>query len=518
MAQVATKYANKVPEYREEYSEIASSCSELAVDILNECVNTKEVELFLQERSGVKEYFRMDVAKKIKYPKLQMAIQRNHKTFVGHMFCQQILRDQWHGQVPWNGRSLRFRVLYSFFQMTLTIFFVMHHIARTICRDLGVNPTKNRKNKYLKSSLNFIMGPCNLDEPINRFLSFTGMYFAFCSLIIVCILKPITDPQQLTNNFHWYHDLLVIFSLSMFINDVIAMISVKTTMFKFWRWYDIIMHLTLGSAFLTRLLMGKLHECADEFNCDSEIIEARVPYDTASNCIFAFASTMACMRLLYWFQLEDTLGPLVIYLNRIIYDVLMIGSVFSVTILAFASGLVPLAASNLYRNETAIDNGTGLFVYQGKPSRYDLFWRGAMDKDNGVPGDIIKGYWAIFWEMISLLFWTILNPEEPEVFDSSTLDGYFGVIIVATYAVIAVIILLNLLIALMNTTITRIQDNKHLYWKFTRTCIWIEYFGDDMALPEPFSLFTVIRKAVKSFTKLIREKMLQRELRKNSVS
>ena len=63
--------------------------------------------------------------------------------------------------------------------------------------------------------------------------------------------------------------------------------------------------------------------------------------------------------------------------------------------------------------------------------------------------------------------------------------------------VLLLVILLNLLIALMNATIGKTQDRKHLYWKFVRTCIWLEFFGEANALPPPFNLLAVARSAVK---------------------
>ena len=41
------------------------------------------------------------------------------------------------------------------------------------------------------------------------------------------------------------------------------------------------------------------------------------------------------------------------------------------------------------------------------------------------------------------------------------------------YQVTVVIILLNLLIAVMNATVQKVHDQTQLYWKFTRTSIWI---------------------------------------------
>ncbi len=46
----------------------------------------------------------------------------------------------------------------------------------------------------------------------------------------------------------------------------------------------------------------------------------------------------------------------------------------------------------------------------------------------------------------------------------------------AVFQIIAVVILLNLLIALMNCTVERVQGKKETYWKFTRHAKFAYFF------------------------------------------
>jgi transient receptor potential cation channel subfamily M protein 2 len=80
-----------------------------------------------------------------------------------------------------------------------------------------------------------------------------------------------------------------------------------------------------------------------------------------------------------------------------------------------------------------------------------------------------------------------------------------GNILIVSYAIYSVIVFLNLLIATMNSTIQKVSDKRHLYWKFVRTGIWVDFFGEESALPPPFNLITgfvifvtfVVKKIVK---------------------
>ena len=59
------------------------------------------------------------------------------------------------------------------------------------------------------------------------------------------------------------------------------------------------------------------------------------------------------------------------------------------------------------------------------------------------------------------------------------------------YEIFIIIVLFNLLIAIMNSTIQKTQDRRQLYWKYARTCVWIEFFDDSAALPLPFTIYNV---------------------------
>ena len=95
---------------------------------------------------------------------------------------------------------------------------------------------------------------------------------------------------------------------------------------------------------------------------------------------------------------------------------------------------------------------------------------------------------TIFGKVIENMAWTILNPGPS---DFSDISGKTVELLFAVYQAIIVVILLNLLIVMMNTTVQRLQDKKHLYWKFARTSIWLEFMKDGVVLPPPFLLLSL---------------------------
>ena len=71
----------------------------------------------------------------MKYPRLKLAIEHNNKEFVGHVFCQQILRQQWHGDVLWQGTPLMFKIAHFLLQVLLAPLFVFSFFVAEIGKD-----------------------------------------------------------------------------------------------------------------------------------------------------------------------------------------------------------------------------------------------------------------------------------------------------------------------------------------------------------------------------------------------
>ena len=58
LASLGSKLAERMPEYGEEYQEISKMAKNLPVQLLDQCSNTKDVNLLLDKDSGSKKYFK----------------------------------------------------------------------------------------------------------------------------------------------------------------------------------------------------------------------------------------------------------------------------------------------------------------------------------------------------------------------------------------------------------------------------------------------------------------------------
>ena len=487
--------ADHVPEYREEYEEIAEHCCKLSVQLLEQCNNTEEVQILLQESSGSSKYFRY--SKEMKYPRLRLAIEHNHKEFVGHMFCQQILRQQWHGNILWQGKPLIFKFLHTLIEVVLAPLFVFAYFLVEVVRSLEMYEdnvsessilapfTGSWRSQIIKKSkvMSF-----QLDVPLNRFLIFSGYYLLFVVAINWTMMEKQSEMEAPTETeFRFGYFFLSIYAISMIWNDFHVMFTLKSlrTYFKFWRVFDLILHIFLITALISKLIRTVIYPYNDclknkednsnnntlYYNCteiplenDENICHLSICYNCWDLCknrktfgdveivFLAITDTQAMIRLIYWLQLNEKVGPIVMNISRVILDIFSILGTYFLIVLAFTFGVV--------------------FV-------------------------LTKYSWDInfFGNVLMTLFWTALDPgnkAEDLDYNNNDMRGTMATALIILYQVMIVIVLLNLLIAIMNSRIQKVYDRKQLYWKFARTSIWIEYFDQGSGIPIPFSIINVL--------------------------
>ena len=61
-----------------------------------------------------------------------------------------------------------------------------------------------------------------------------------------------------------------------------------------------------------------------------------------------------------------------------------------------------------------------------------------------------------------------------------------GIIMWAAYQIIVVILILNILIAMMNTTYSDVWQNKDEEWNYSKTFYQVEFISNEAILPPPF--------------------------------
>ena len=201
--------------------------------------------------------------------------------------------------------------------------------------------------------------------------------------------------------------------------------------------------------------------------------------------LYSVATTVSVIQLFYWFQLNDKLGPVVISASQVLLDVFTISSMYVIFLVAFSGGIIFIIGTEKVAQSFRVQ-----------------FLRPYSNRSLEEPG-----YMYNFAKTMEVLFWQSLSPEDPqkglaEKSLSSLSSTIFIKTLMAVFQTIIIIVFMNLLVAVMNATVQKIQEKKELYWMFARSSVWIRFFDDNCALPPPFNLITVLRLVVKSLLKL----------------
>ena len=187
-----------------------------------------------------------------------------------------------------------------------------------------------------------------------------------------------------------------------------------------------------------------------------------------SSGILAWVYVFVSLRVLSVIRTNRIIGPLLISLAKMTRDVLQFLGIFFVVLFSFALGM------------------TELFWYYGTPKGKSVHCH----SKNNVTDNCLKVFTGLGSSMGDL-FWSLfgyLELSEIPSNDQLTFSYYDGFVLLGTYHVFAVIILINMLIAMMALSFEVTSENRDAEWKFHRTVVWISYVQREFTRPPPMNL------------------------------
>ncbi|XP_070534853.1 transient receptor potential-gamma protein-like [Ptychodera flava] len=213
--------------------------------------------------------------------------------------------------------------------------------------------------------------------------------------------------------------------------------------------------------------------------------------------LLSLAKVFSVLRLVRVTVVHLHIGPMQISFARMGGDILKFSAIFSLILLAFSVGMSELY--HLYTEDYQSDCR----------SRDELRCK--------IPyKDLQTALSTLFWTLFGM---TDLRSVEVTVANHwiTELVGYF---LFAVYHIIAIVALLNILIAMMSNTYTRIEEDADIQWKFSRSNLWISYYEEDASLYPPFNLIptmTDFRSFYFHLTKSCKAEALDDKRRKKDV-
>ena len=450
-------------EFKDVYLEMAEQCSRLTVDFLTLCRTNTEIELLLERKEG---NARVNNHPHWRFSRVGLAVELEEKDFVAHNHTQQVLRNAWlEGWQDW--KRLNFVAKLSRLLPRIFLLPLMSIIYLVI-----------PKTRYVRT----------WRTPLSKFLAFASSYIIFLGMILaqnhLDSYKTGRGPPK--TGFEVPIAFYVL-GMTWRLLKLLWLYGFRWYLRQKWSIYDVTMVLLFDAAlacWVWSTLDVKWNGNATLPRNDWDQYDPTI----IAELLYAIAITFAFGKLLYFFQIGQSLGPLLTSLSRMFTDIAVFMALFFVIMFAFTIGMFQIY--HHYTGNARIVDGTEVKQVQA----FDTIHR-----------SFITLYWAIYG-YTPPNYADVIVPDRSVVVDGAKisipnehrLTELVGHSLYVIYYVAGVIILINLLIAMMSTSYSNVECNRDVEWKFARTKVWMIFFQHGSTLPPPFNMVPSPKMLVKN--------------------
>lgn len=289
----------------------------------------------------------------------------------------------------------------------------------------------------------------NIHRPIYRIVYQQFMDIIFLISLGLSLTDPLDEGKEVpdrdrTKELHFYDYFTAVLVVSNLFDSVLELASRRWhSISSYWKIYNILSYLLLFGGGLTYYLELEKHDNDIRANLSgNDIVNVGATF-------FAIGASMAFLTPLHWFLLNRSLGPVVVCIIKVLKDAFHIFLIFIVVFVAFAIPCYFLFKPFSTHSDEYFLHQDDLVTLRGLFGA--MFWRVF---DAGQP------HFAAIMLNNTIDCNKTENTNENDEFDVNCLSEEFSHVMSmamwAVYQAITVILLLNILIAMMNTTYTRI--------------------------------------------------------------
>ncbi|XP_029161945.1 short transient receptor potential channel 5-like [Nylanderia fulva] len=447
-----SKVASFVREFYPDYKALSREVSDFATDLIGFARTAEEVECVLKQITG------FGRSSTFAYPRLLLALDYKQKNFVAHPNIQQIVENAWIGTWhEWKVRSTWLKCLSMILQIGML----------PIVAFIVLFAPNSKQTKFY-------------EIPVNKFLSSVANYLIFLTFVFLQSRSDKTEQLRgpPDTGYEWILAIYVISYTAAFIrlcivDGPVRCFSTRTN------WYELIMLVLFILTFLFWIVAALDVRMNGQRDLERKYWHKHDPTLIAEG-IFCVATIMAFFKLLFICQLDYNLGPLQLSLVKMIRDVGHFIAIFGIIVMAFAIGLCHLY--QYYDGMVQTDDESKL-----KTEQEDSFV--------SFKSTLKTLFWAVFCmspvESADVIIENLPGERESEtIINQHSFTEFIGYSAFASFQFISVIVVLNMLIACMANTFTKVTDNVNVEWIFGRTEAYVNFMLTT-TLPPPFCIFSI---------------------------
>ncbi|KAG9511063.1 Transient receptor potential-gamma protein, partial [Fragariocoptes setiger] len=441
--------------------------------------------------------------------RLKLAIKCKQKTFCAHADVQQLLATMWYEQVP--GFRSASCATQTWQIMCLCLMFPIYSIAHLVCpnRDFGRR----------------------IEKPFVKFVCHSASYVTFLfALILSTHYRPAGVPVHVPTCV----ELALTFWIAGLIWAEWQQIRACGCDYYFsdaWNTLDLVANSCYVGTIVLRLVSYFMHSSLSldsaafhinsMFNINNNnntnaavahatTIHVAVPreqwdaYDPIllSEALFAAATILSALKLVYIFLINPHLGSLQISLARMMIDILKFAWIYALVLFSFACGMNQLlwyyadlerhACLQELANNVSQLAPINLTLAPAAPIVAPIIIEpSTTDREQQTECDQRWRHFSNVFEASQTLFWATFGLVDLANFELRGIQQYtrfWALLMFGCYCFINVVLVLNLLIAMMNHSYEKISAKADVEWKFARTRLWLSYFDARITVPPPFNI------------------------------
>ncbi|XP_072550856.1 short transient receptor potential channel 6 [Salminus brasiliensis] len=472
--------ANIEKEFKNDYKKLSMQCKDFVVGLLDLCRNTEEVEAILNGDAELNDNFASTGRPSL--IRLKLAIKYELKKFVAHPNCQQQLLSIWYENLSGlRQQTTAVKLLVVFgVAVGLPILALLYWIAPS-----------SKLGKIIRG-------------PFLKFVAHAASFTIFLGLLVMnaadrfegtTLLPNMTvhdHPAQLfrmkTTPFTWMEMLIISWVIGMIWAECKEIWSQgpREYLLEPWNLLDFGMLAIFVTSFIARF-MAFWHAYTAQSYVDeryTDLSNITLPFEIEyyrlarvywvpsdpqliSEGLYAIAVVLSFSRIAYILPANESFGPLQISLGRTVKDIFKFMVIFIMVFVAFMIGMF-----NLYS-----------------------YYLGA--KQNNAFTTVEESFKTLFWAIFGLS-----EVKSVVINNGHKFIENIGYVLYGVYNVTMVIVLLNMLIAMINSSFQEIEDDADVEWKFARAKLWFSYFEEGGTLPVPFNLVPSPKSVVSLASKI----------------
>ncbi|XP_051506283.1 short transient receptor potential channel 3-like isoform X1 [Myxocyprinus asiaticus] len=466
-----------------DYRKLSMQCKDFVVGVLDLCRDSEEVEAILN--GDISAELEEGQHHRSLLSRVKLAIKYEVKKFVAHPNCQQQLLTIWYENLSGlQEQTIAVKCLVVLaVALGLPLLAVGYWFAP--CSKLG-KVLRSPFMKFVAHAASFIIFLCLL--VFNASDRFEGI----TTLPNVTVTDhPLQIFRVKTTRFTWTEILIMVWVAGMMWSECKELWTEgpREYVMQLWNVLDFGMLSIFIAAFTARFFAFmqamKAQEYVDEKIHAPDLSLVTLPPDIKyftyardkwlpsdpqliSEGLYAIAVVLSFSRIAYILPANESFGPLQISLGRTVKDIFKFMVLFIMVFLAFMIGMFILYSYYL--------------------------------------GAKVNPAFTTVEESFKTLFWSIFGLSEVSSvvlkYDHKFIEN-IGYVLYGIYNVTMVVVLLNMLIAMINSSYQEIEDDADVEWKFARSKLWLSYFDNGKTLPPPFSIVPSPKSFYQCIKKLV---------------